>query len=66
MAICIECNDPFIPDHYHSLCDSCGAQLSRRYEQLQEFRSGVLDLSVVASRAVFGEREEVKATWRIG
>jgi hypothetical protein len=64
--LCAECNDPFISNHYHLVCDLCGDYLSRRYDQLQEFRVGVLDLSVVASRAVFGEGAEVEKVWRVG
>jgi len=65
MSLCSECAIPFIPERYQFVCDSCGDHLSRRFESLQEFDAQVLDLSVVVSRAVFGESAQVERVWKV-
>jgi hypothetical protein len=66
MAICNECLDHFIPDHYLELCNSCGGQMVERYESMQEFKSPVLTIAELVSRVVWGEQEPVERYWRIG
>jgi hypothetical protein len=66
MRVCSECKSEFFPRDYLHSCDTCGEQLQRQYEALQEFRAGVLGLEVIASRVMFGASETKERVWRIG
>jgi len=66
MPLCPECRCDFTPAEYLHFCDTCGAQLERRFDELQEFRTGVLGLMELASRVVWGERGEAGPVWRVG
>jgi hypothetical protein len=63
---CPECRCDFTPTEYLRFCDTCGAQLERRFDELQEFRAGVLGLMELASRVVWGESGKVGPVWRVG
>jgi hypothetical protein len=65
-VICSECRNYYEPEHYLHFCNSCGRQLERQYDALQEFRSGTMTMMEVASRAVFGESAQVERVWRVG
>ena len=45
MAICSACLDHFIPNDYRDLCNSCGGQLMRQFEAMQEFRAGTMTIA---------------------
>jgi len=66
MALCSECLDHFIPDHYLELCNSCGGQMLEQYESMQEFKSPVMTIAELSSRVVWGEQERVVRCWRVG
>jgi len=64
--LCAECHDSYEPDKFQHLCNQCGTQVLRQYEQMQEYRVHNLSLMELSSRIVFGEREDVERTWRVG
>jgi len=66
MPSCSECSTDFTPRDYLHLCDMCGEQLQRSYDQLQEFRAGVLGFEVISGRVMFGESETKERVWRVG
>jgi hypothetical protein len=66
MPLCSECDLPFTPNDFQRVCDSCGMQLERHYEELQEYRAHNLTMSELAGRVVWGERVEVERVWRVG
>jgi hypothetical protein len=66
MPLCSECRTEFFPRDYLHLCDECGDQLQRSYDQLQEFRAGVLGFEVISGRVMFGESETKERVWRVG
>jgi hypothetical protein len=66
MPLCSACLDHFIPDDYLDLCNSCGRQILAQYDAMQEFRAGVMTMSELVSRVVWGEQERVGKCWRVG
>lgn len=66
MPLCSECHSNFIPSEYLYYCDACGSQLERRYDELQEFRQGVLTMSELAGRIAFQWQGKPEPVWRIG
>jgi len=66
MPSCSECSTDFTPCDYLHSCDECGEQLQRSYDQLQEFRAGVLGFEVISGRVMFGESETKERVWRVG
>jgi hypothetical protein len=63
--ICQECFDHFIPDDYRDLCNSCGGQLLRQFEAMQEFRAGVMTIAELSGRVVWGWCEQPERCWRV-
>lgn len=66
MPLCSECDLSFTPNDFRHVCDSCGAQLERHYEELQEYRAHNLTMSELSGRVVWGEWVDVRPAWRIG
>jgi len=64
--LCAECHDSYEPDKFQQLCNQCGTQMLRQYDEMQEYREDSLSLMELSSRVVFGEWEEVGRMWRVG
>lgn len=56
--ICAECRYDFSPLLFRDYCDSCGLELKRQYEALQEYRAHNLTMAELVSRVVWGQQQQ--------
>lgn len=64
---CAECSTDFIPDTYERVCNACGDELTRQFEQMQVFDDGELTLAEVAARAAgLYDGWWARRRWRVG